>query len=130
MMKRILVLATVLAVCITAVVWTANADGWNTAAGGWNAAADPSITEEIRTIVEKGLNGLVGVKYEPITYLGCQVVAGRNHAVLCKASPVTLNAIPTWKILFFYEDLQGNVKLINIADLDFGTLCTYGSPAE
>lgn len=98
--------------------------------GGWNAAADPAITDEIRAIVEKGLNGLVGVNYEPVTYLGTQVVAGRNHAVLCKASPVTLNAIPTWKILFFYEDLQGNVQLMNIADFDFGALCTYGSPAE
>ena len=96
-------------------------------AGGWNAAADPTVTDEVRALLNKGLEGLLGVSYEPVTYLGSQVVAGRNHAILCKATVVNLNAIPTWKIVYLYEDLQGNVKLMNIADFDFGALCTYGA---
>jgi len=95
--------------------------------GGWAAAADPTVTDEVKALLDKGLAGLLGVKYEPVTYLGSQVVAGRNHAILCKASVVTLNAIPTWKIVYLYEDLQGNVSVLNIADFDFGSLCTYGA---
>ena len=95
--------------------------------GGWAAAADPTVTEEVKALLEKGLAGLTGVTYEPVTYLGSQVVAGRNHAILCKASVVNLNAIPTWKIVFLYEDLQGNVSVMNIADFDFGSFCTYGA---
>ena len=99
-------------------------------AGGWEAAADPTVTEEIRALLDKGLNGMLGVDYEPVTYLGSQVVAGRNHAILCKATVVAPNAVPSWKIVYLYEDLQGNVSILNIADFDAGSLCTYGAEAE
>ncbi len=94
--------------------------------GGWTPAADPAITDEVKALLEKGLEGLDGVSYEPVTYLGSQVVAGTNHAILCKATVLTLNAIPTWKIVYLYQDLQGNVSIMNIADFDAGSLCTYG----
>ena len=99
-------------------------------AGGWTAAADPTVTEEVKALLAKGLNGMLGVDYEPVTYLGSQVVAGTNHAILCKATVVTSNAIPSWKIVYLYEDLQGNVSIMNIADFDAGSLCTYGAEAE
>ena len=73
---------------------------------------------------------MLGVDYEPVTYLGSQVVAGRNHAILCKATVVAPNAVPSWKIVYLYEDLQGNVSILNIADFDAGSLCTYGAEAE
>ena len=37
------------------------------------------------------------------------------------------DAVPRWTVVFLYEDLQGNVSLMNIADFDFGALCTYGA---
>ena len=98
--------------------------------GGWQAAEDPAFTEELQAIFDKGLEGLVGVNYVPVAYLGSQVVAGTNHAFLCQATVVYPDAVPTWKIVFLYEDLQGNVSIMNIADFDFGALCTYGAEAE
>ena len=95
--------------------------------GGWAAAADPTVTDEVRALLARGLEGLMGVDYEPVTYLGSQVVAGTNHAILCKATVVNLNEIPTWKIVYLYEDLQGNVSVMNIADFDAGSPCTYGA---
>lgn len=95
--------------------------------GGWAPAADPTITDEIKALLDKATEGLDGVAYDPITYLGSQVVAGTNHAILCKATVLNLNAIPTWKIVYIYEDLQGNVSVMNIADFDVGSLCTYGA---
>lgn len=95
-------------------------------AGGWAAAENHEVTEEIEQLVEKGLEGMVGVSYLPVAYLGSQVVAGTNHAVLCYSTVVYPGAVPEWKILYLYEDLQGNVSILNIADFDFGALCYYG----
>ncbi|MBR4576334.1 MAG: hypothetical protein IKO25_03955 [Clostridia bacterium] len=95
--------------------------------GGWAPAESPEITEDLQKIFEKGLEGLLGVNYTPVAYLGSQVVAGTNHAFLCQATVVAPDAVPSWKIVFLYQDLQGNVSVLNIADFDFGELCTYGA---
>lgn len=95
--------------------------------GGWAAAEDATITDEVRALFDKAMEGLVGVNFVPVAYLGSQVVAGRNHAILCQATAVYPGAQPAWKVVFLYEDLTGGVKILNIADFDFGSLCTYGA---
>ena len=95
--------------------------------GGWAAAEDAAITDEVRALFDKAMEGLVGVNYVPVAYLGSQVVAGRNHAILCQATVVYPGAQPAWKVVFLYEDLTGGVTILNIADFDFGGLCTYGA---
>ncbi len=95
--------------------------------GGWAPAADPVVTEERKALFEKGLEGLLGVNYLPVAYLGSQVVAGTNHAFLCQATVVSPGAQPRYVIVYLYEDLQGNVSILNIADFDIGSLCTYGA---
>ena len=56
--------------------------------GGWAAAEDPAITDEVRALFDKAMEGLVGVNYVPVAYLGSQVVAGTNHAMLVRPSTV------------------------------------------
>ena len=95
--------------------------------GGWTPSADPAVTEELQAVFDKGLEGLVGVGYTTVAYLGSQVVAGTNHAFLCQATVVYPGAEPYYTIVYLYEDLQGNVTILNIAELDVGALCTYGA---
>ncbi len=95
--------------------------------GGWTPAADPSITDEVMAVFEKGTEGLTGVDYVPVAYLGSQVVAGTNHCFLCQATVVYPDAEPGYALMYLYEDLQGNVSVMNIADLDIGAFCTYGA---
>lgn len=95
--------------------------------GGWSAAEDNTVTEERKAVFDKALEGLTGVDYEPIAYLGSQVVAGTNHCFLCRATVVYPDAEPTLKLVFIYEDLEGNAEILQIADFDFAALCT---PAE
>ena len=95
--------------------------------GGWTPSADPAVTEELQAVLDKGLEGLVGVRYTPVAYLGSRVVAGTNHAFLCQATVVYPGAEPYYTIVYLYEDLQGNVTILNIAELDVGALCTYGA---
>ena len=105
---------------------TAMAEGLG-AAGAWEPAADPAITEEVQALVDQGLEGLLGVNYVPVAYLGSQLVAGTNHAILCQATVVYPDAVPSFVILYLYQDLEGNVSILNIADFDIGSLCTYGA---
>ena len=125
-MKKIisLVLAALLLVSTLPMV-PALADG--TLSGGWTPAGDPAITEEIRALFDQAMEGLVGVNYVPVAYLGSQVVAGTNHAILCQATVVYPGAQPKWTIVYLYEDLTGHVEILSIADFDFGSLCTYGA---
>ena len=86
--------------------------------GGWGVAGDPAITDEIRAIFDKGTEGLVGVDYIPVTYLGMQIVAGYNYAILCQATTVYPGAQPRWVIMYLFEDLDGGVTITNIIDLN------------
>ena len=62
-----------------------------------------------------------------MAYLGSQVVAGTNHAFLCQATVVAPNAKPFWAIVYLYENPQGEVNILNIAEFDISALCTYGA---
>ena len=85
--------------------------------GGWTPAEDFSVTDERRAIFDKGMAVLLGVDYEPLAYLGSQVVAGTNHVFLVKGTVVVPTRPVSYALAYLYEDLQGNVKLLNIADL-------------
>ncbi len=78
-------------------------------AGGWTPAEDYEVTEARQAIFDKGM-AVISSIHTPLAYLGSQVVAGTNHCFLSKGS--------NWlELVYFYEDLQGNVQLMNIAQL-------------
>ena len=88
--------------------------------GGWNIPADTALTEEVIDAFEKAMEGLLGVDYTPVAYLGYQVVAGLNHAILCEASVVIPDAEPYYAIVYIYEDLEGNAEILQIVALEEG----------
>ena len=87
--------------------------------GGWETAEDPAVTDEIRALFDQALKGLVGVHYVPVAYLGRQVVAGYNHAILCQATTVYPGAVPRWAIVYLYEAPDGNVAISDIRNLEW-----------
>ena len=100
----------------------------DTLCGGWTPSEDPSVTEQLQSLFEKGTGTLTGVSYIPVAYLGSQVVAGTNHAFLCRAVtayPGSLETEPAYAMVYLYEDLNGNVSVLSIADFDIGSLCVY-----
>lgn len=87
-------------------------------AGGWTPAENfGELTEERLAVFRKGMETLLGVDYTPLAYLGSQVVAGTNHVFLVKGTVVVPTRPVSYALAYLYEDLQGNVKLLNIADL-------------
>ena len=95
--------------------------------GGWTPADDPTVTQERSDLFYNALGKLVGVEYTPVAYLGSQVVAGTNHCFLVQKRVVIPDAIPSYILVFIYEDLQHNAEIMNMADFDFGSFCTYGA---
>ena len=82
--------------------------------GGWTKANSPVITDDFKKVFDKAAAELDGVDYAPVAYLASQVVAGTNHCVLCKATPVVPNAKTTYSVVYLYEDLKGQAKITEI----------------
>ena len=83
---------------------------------------DPEITDEIDNKFQLALDdyqtGMITISYTPAAYLGSQVAAGTNYAILCKANEI--NKGSKWVIVYFYEDMEENLSVLDIADVDWG----------
>lgn len=95
--------------------------------GGYTVVDSPEITDEIQTICDKGLEGMVGATYTPIALLSTQVVSGTNYRVLLAVKPVVSDeeeATETYSIATFYENLDGEVELKSMPETDIETYTT------
>ena len=84
--------------------------------GGWTKADVVALTVEQQELLEKATEGLLGVKYIPVAFLGSQLVSGTNYALLCRVAPVTADPVETYAIVKLYQDLSGNVSLLDVTD--------------
>ena len=89
--------------------------------GGWSRAESPVITEELEELIEKAAAKKMGMKYIPVAFLGRQIVAGTNYAVLCRIAPVVPNAVETYAIVYIYANLQGDAEITEVQELDVET---------
>ena len=84
-------------------------------AGGWSVNEGKNISlnasPEAKAAFKKATAGLTGVDYKAIALLGTQVVAGTNYAILCRSTVVYPDAQPEIKIMYIYEDLEGNAEI-------------------
>ena len=78
------------------------------------------ITADRKAIFDNATETLTGATYTPVTYLGSQVVAGTNHAFLCKSEPSVdeLKTSPTWIIVYIYQDFEGKCEIIKTEDVE------------
>ena len=97
-------------------------------AGGWNVSESIEVTDELKALFDKAMESLVGVDYEPLAYLGYQIVSGTNHCFLCSATVVYPGAQPAYKLVYIYQDLAGNAEITAIADLELAEF--FGTAAE
>lgn len=102
--------------------------------GGW-AVADNSaveLPEEVQTAFDKALETLTGSYNEvtPIAYIGRQVVAGTNHAVLCRVTYADESAPAGLVVITVYEDLDGNAELLSAEDFSIADYNTGNEDAE
>lgn len=90
--------------------------------GGWSVSENTEITDEQKALFDKAMEGLLGVNYEPIAFLGSQVVSGTNYCFLCRATVVYPGATVQLALVYIYENLEGATEVTNIVTLDLGEL--------
>ncbi len=98
--------------------------------GGWTVNNDDTkafLPEGFEEIFNKALEGYTGMGFEPVAYLGSQVVAGRNHMVLCKGTVVVPDATPELKVVVIYQDLEDNAEITKVCDFDLGQISQMDS---
>lgn len=92
--------------------------------GGWETVSqeEGKLPDEAKAAFDKATEKLVGASYKPLALLATQLVAGTNYCILCEISPVVLNPVPHFALVYVYADLEGNATITNIADLDLAGL--------
>lgn len=86
-------------------------------AGGWKIAEDQTISTAQKAVFDKAMEKLIGVKYDPVAYLASQIVSGTNHCFLAKATVVRPGATPRYVLVYIYENLSKECKVLNIEDV-------------
>ena len=79
-----------------------------------------SANKDVYKAYKKAMNGLTGVSYTPVAYLGSQVVAGTNYLILCRSRVVYPNAPYKFSLVTIYKDLSGKSEVLDIEDIVFG----------
>lgn len=88
------------------------------------------LTEEAQKAFDTAMQGYNGAIYDPIALLGTQVVAGINYAILCKQTVVVLGKNPELKVLYIYQDLQGNAEVTDVCDFKLDDLADVAEPVS
>ncbi len=96
--------------------------------GGWSIAESASMTDDIIALFNEATGKLMGVSYEPVAYLGSQVVAGTNHCFLAKATVIYPDAQPSYKLVYIWQNPQGEVTVDAVRDFDFTDKDGLNSP--
>lgn len=94
----------------------------NALVGGWtaNTAENPAeIPQEALDAFNKAIEGMVGCTYEPIALLATQVVAGTNYAFLCRLTVVYPDAVPTYALVYVYQNVEGECQLARVENIEF-----------
>ena len=91
--------------------------------GGWSVpedAAGAGLPKEINEKYESATATVdwIWSKVDPLAYLGSQVVAGNNYALICKGESASEERADSIMIVTIYEDTDGKSELSNIHLLD------------
>ena len=83
------------------------------------------LTDEDRARFETGVEGQIGIGFEPVQLLATQTVSGTNYAYLAYATFVLGTPEQySYVIVHLYEDLEGNLELMRDDVLDVNDIKT------
>ena len=89
--------------------------------GGWSVNEGEIFLEQNKNVsaaFDKAMEGLTGASYEPVAYIGSQLVSGMNYMILCRESPVVPDADSQYALVKVYEDLNGNAEVLEVTGIE------------
>lgn len=90
-------------------------------AGGYTVNAEipeAKLPEEVKAAFDGALKDYAGMSFTPVAYLGSQVVAGSNYAILCLGKAVVPDAKAALKVVVVYKDLEGKSSVLRVNDFN------------
>lgn len=87
------------------------------------AEINPEITDDLRNLFDTGMEGLMGVGYEPILFLGTASDNPVESVFLCRAQVVTPDEPSYWAIVSM-TDIGDGVQIQDIEAIDIATSST------
>lgn len=132
MKKTALVLLLAAACCMSMVGCKAKENPTNNGEviGGYVQEYAGSIDANAQKAFDKAMEDYTGGKFEPITVLGTQVVAGTNYAILCNETLMTQNAEQALKIVVIFEDLDGSASVLSVNDFSADNVLPSNASGE
>ena len=86
--------------------------------GGYEEVDDGTITDELKDIFNKALEGLLGASYTPVKLIATQVVSGSNYKFLAEGTKTTNPITKGTYYVYVNKDLQGNISLLDIETIE------------
>lgn len=85
--------------------------------GGWNLdeVKGCNLPQKVQTAFTSVTSELVGADYEPIAYLGSQMVNGTNYRILALMRTITSNAEKKIVRMIINEAPDGSVRLVSVS---------------
>ena len=90
--------------------------------GVWQRPVTQRVNDDLRYLFDTATEGLLGVSYEPILYLGYCIFSGIEYCLLCSAKPVVPEAGANYALVYLLEDLEGNAQVLNVQTCDLEVL--------
>lgn len=89
-------------------------------AGGWTVPADlaGTLPEDVQTAFDKAAAADTAMTYTPLAYLGSQVVAGSNYAVLCNVADAADSSVSVLAVAIIYADLDGGAQFTSVTGFE------------
>lgn len=84
--------------------------------GGWQIAEmEPvSLPEKVATGFLEAFKNILGAEYVPVLYCGSQIVAGKNHVIICKQKAMTNPPVEHLVKVILYENIKGEFQIKSI----------------
>lgn len=84
--------------------------------GGWNIdeMKPCKMPQKVASAYAGAMSGIVGAEYEPVLYVGSQMVNGTNYCLLAVQRLVTVNAPNRLVKIVIHEDLDGTATIKTI----------------
>ena len=87
--------------------------------GGWNLdeVKGCNLPQKVQSAFTAVTGDMTGADYEPVAYLGSQIVNGINYRILCKRRLVIPNSDVQIVKMIIHEETDGSVRLISVSGL-------------
>jgi hypothetical protein len=81
------------------------------------------LPKEVADGFAQVMSKIVGVQYTPLLYAATQIVAGKNHMIICESIPVVLNPQRSLVSVYLHEALPadgGDFQLLTVQPIKTG----------